>query len=91
MVYLEVGFFDVAAFYGGTVLSIFYGLDRFSEDLDFALPYCFSYDTEFYQKAFSCFYSRRFSEFKYDIEILYSDTIIDGREKKYYLLIGKVK
>lgn len=31
------GFFDVAAFYGGTTLRIFYGLNRFSEDLDFAL------------------------------------------------------
>ena len=30
-------FFDVAAFYGGTALRIFYGLNRFSEDLDFAL------------------------------------------------------
>ena len=62
-----------------------------SKDLDFAIPYYFAYENEFYQKAFSCFHSIRFSEFKYDIEILYSDTIIDGREKKYYLLIGKVK
>ncbi len=31
------GFFNEAAFYGGTVLRIFYNLDRFSEDLDFAL------------------------------------------------------
>lgn len=31
------GFFKVAAFYGGTALRIFYGLNRFSEDLDFAL------------------------------------------------------
>ena len=30
-------FFNEAAFYGGTALRIFYGLDRFSEDLDFAL------------------------------------------------------
>ena len=30
-------FFDEVAFYGGTALRIFYGLDRFSEDLDFAL------------------------------------------------------
>lgn len=37
MDYLEDGFFDVAAFYGGTALRIFYGLNRFSEDLDFAL------------------------------------------------------
>ena len=33
------GFFDDAAFYGGTALRIFYNLDRFSEDLDFALIY----------------------------------------------------
>lgn len=33
----KTGFFDVAAFYGGTALRIFYGLDRFSEDLDFSL------------------------------------------------------
>lgn len=30
-------FFDKAAFYGGTALRILYGLDRFSEDLDFSL------------------------------------------------------
>lgn len=31
------GFFKEAAFYGGTALRVFYGLDRFSEDLDFSL------------------------------------------------------
>lgn len=31
------GFFEKAAFYGGTCLRIFYGLPRFSEDLDFSL------------------------------------------------------
>ena len=31
------GFFTKAAFYGGTALRIFYGLDRFSEDMDFSL------------------------------------------------------
>ncbi|MFI4956758.1 MAG: nucleotidyl transferase AbiEii/AbiGii toxin family protein [Gammaproteobacteria bacterium] len=30
-------FFEHAAFYGGTSLRILYGLDRFSEDLDFSL------------------------------------------------------
>ena len=30
-------FFEHAAFYGGTALRILYGLDRFSEDLDFTL------------------------------------------------------
>lgn len=43
-------FFERAAFYGGTALRVLYGLDRFSEDLDFSLlkpepdfslePYC---------------------------------------------------
>jgi len=43
-------FFEYAAFYGGTALRILYGIDRFSEDLDFSLlnpdkmfdidPYC---------------------------------------------------
>lgn len=31
------GFFDEAAFYGGTCLRIFHGLKRFSEDMDFSL------------------------------------------------------
>lgn len=33
----RAGFFEKAAFYGGTALRIFYDLDRFSEDLDFSL------------------------------------------------------
>ena len=33
----RTGFFEKAAFYGGTALRIFYNLDRFSEDLDFSL------------------------------------------------------
>jgi hypothetical protein len=31
------GFFEHAAFYGGTALRVFHGLNRFSEDLDFSL------------------------------------------------------
>ncbi len=33
----RTAFFSKAAFYGGTALRIFYGLDRFSEDIDFSL------------------------------------------------------
>lgn len=33
----RASFFEKAAFYGGTALRIFYGLNRFSEDLDFSL------------------------------------------------------
>lgn len=41
-------FFEHAAFYGGTALRILYGLDRFSEDLDFTLlqpNHSFHWDT----------------------------------------------
>lgn len=53
----RTNFFEKAAFYGGTALRIFYGLDRFSEDLDFSLlkadegftlePYFSAIHTEF--------------------------------------------
>ena len=33
----RAGFFEKAAFYGGTCLRIFHGLARFSEDMDFSL------------------------------------------------------
>jgi predicted nucleotidyltransferase component of viral defense system len=42
-------FFEHAAFYGGTSLRILYGLDRFSEDLDFSL---LKTDLEFDLKPF---------------------------------------
>lgn len=45
------GFFDVAAFYGGTCLRIFHGLQRFSDDMDFSL---IKPDPEFdFEKYFS--------------------------------------
>jgi predicted nucleotidyltransferase component of viral defense system len=45
-------FFERAAFYGGTALRILYGLDRYSEDLDFSLiiPQK-SFDLGVYNKA----------------------------------------
>lgn len=56
-------FFEHAAFYGGTALRILYGLDRFSEDLDFSLlkphpkynltPYLKSIETELNGMGFS--------------------------------------
>ena len=44
-------FFEKAGFYGGTALRIFYGLDRFSEDLDFSLLE--AYDTFSLEPYFS--------------------------------------
>ena len=45
-------FFEKAAFYGGTALRIFYGLDRYSEDLDFSLlKHDSNFSIEYYFKA----------------------------------------
>ena len=44
------GFFESAAFYGGTCLRIFHGLQRFSEDMDFSLlaqDYAFDFSKYF--------------------------------------------
>lgn len=52
------GFFEKAAFYGGTALRIFYQLDRYSEDLDFSL---LSIDTNF---SFEPYFEAITNEFK---------------------------
>ena len=56
-------FYEHAAFYGGTALRIFYGLPRYSEDMDFSLlasnpkfvvtPYLNSIQTELQSFGFS--------------------------------------
>lgn len=48
----RANFFDKAAFYGGTALRILYGLDRYSEDLDFSLKETDkSFSLDYYNKA----------------------------------------
>ena len=58
------GFFEKAAFYGGTCLRIFYGLNRFSEDLDFAL---LQKNSEFKLSGYFPFLEKEFAS--YGIEI----------------------
>ena len=47
----QAGMFRKAAFVGGTALRIFYGLDRFSEDLDFMLMGQYDFDIKDYFPA----------------------------------------
>lgn len=50
----KTDFFNHAAFYGGSALRIFYGINRFSEDLDFSLLVCNElFDLENYLKPVS--------------------------------------
>lgn len=60
------GFFDKAAFYGGTCLRIFYGLPRFSEDLDFFL---LATDADFSLEPYFKAVREEFSALGLDVEI----------------------
>ncbi len=59
-------FFDRAAFYGGTCLRIFYGLPRFSEDLDFSL---LAADPDFSLDSYFKAVRKEFSALGLDVEI----------------------
>lgn len=72
------GFFEKAAFYGGTCLRIFHGLERYSEDMDFTLlKEDASFNIENYFPAI-------IAEFK----ALGRDVVITKKEKRNF---GKVE
>lgn len=60
-------FFEEAAFYGGTALRILYGLDRFSEDLDFSLLHP---DPEFDLGRYSKALQLEVGAFGFDVEVV---------------------
>ena len=60
------GFFKHTAFYGGTALRIFYGLDHFSEDLDFSLM---KPDPEFELSAYFPNLKKELSSYGLNVEI----------------------
>ena len=60
------GFFDKAAFYGGTCLRLFYGLNRFSEDLDFAL---IDKDSNFDLSKYFPYLIKEFKSYGIDINV----------------------
>lgn len=67
----RAGFFDKAAFYGGTALRIFYGLDRFSEDMDFSLV---SKNPDFDLKVY-------FPQLEKEIQAYGLNVVIEEKEK----------
>lgn len=85
----RANFFDVAAFYGDTALRIFYGLDRFSEDIDFSLikqsenfdiaPYCDSIRDEMAAFGFEAEVTKKVKAVDSNIESAFikTDTLIN--------------
>lgn len=59
-------FFRVAAFQGGTCLRILYGLERFSEDLDFVLE---NPDKDFDWDKYVSYMQEEFNTYGYDLTI----------------------
>ena len=59
-------FFDKAGFYGGTALRILYGLDRFSEDMDFSL---LSPMDDFDLSAYTTALQKELAAFGFDVRI----------------------
>ena len=62
----RAGFFQKTAFYGGTALRIFHGLDRFSEDLDFSLK---TTDESFLLSDYFSVLKKEVSAFGLNVEI----------------------
>ena len=72
------GFFDHAAFYGGTCLRLFHGLPRFSEDMDFSLV----------EKRDDIHLENYFDAIREEFHIAGFDVTITKKEKKAF---GKVE
>jgi len=68
-------FFEKAAFYGGSALRIFYGLDRFSEDLDFSLLKRLD---EFKLADYFPFIVRELEGFGFDVEVIMKEKSASG-------------
>jgi predicted nucleotidyltransferase component of viral defense system len=76
------GFFEKAAFYGGTALRIIHGLDRFSEDLDFTL---LKKDSEFNFEKYFPGIERELKSFGFDFTLERVDKNLDRKTESAFL------
>lgn len=78
----RAGFFKQAAFYGGTALRIFYGLDRFSEDLGFSLM---AGDPEFDLQSYFPTLEKEVKSFGLNVTISEKKKVRESNIKSAYL------
>lgn len=78
----RAGFFEKAVFYGGTALRIFYGLDRFSEDLDFSLK---TPDPDFDLNRYFPILEREVHSFGLNVRIENKSKTVDSHIKSAFL------
>ena len=83
----RAGFFQKAAFYGGTAIRIFYGLDRFSEDLDFSLK---TKDEKFDTSVYFPVLEKELRSFGLNLEIVEKEKTNDSSIKSAFLTASSI-
>lgn len=81
-------FFEKAAFYGGSALRILYGLDRFSEDLDFSL---LSPMADFDLSQYSIFLKKELEAFGFDVRVEQRKKTIESAVQSAFLKADTLK
>lgn len=81
----RVKFFERAAFYGGTALRIFYGLERFSEDLDFSL---FSPDKKFEIDRYCDFVKAELEGFGFTVDVRKKEKLATSAVQSAFIKTG---
>ncbi|MCK5784371.1 MAG: nucleotidyl transferase AbiEii/AbiGii toxin family protein, partial [Desulfobacterales bacterium] len=83
----QSGFFEHAVFHGGTCLRVIHGLDRFSEDLDFALK---RVDSSFDPGRYLAAVAKILGIYGYQLEVTGEDQV-DGYVKTRFLKDDSIK
>ena len=81
-------FFDKAAFYGGTALRILYGLDRFSEDLDFSL---LSPVEDFDFSGYTAALQKELAAFGFDVRVEQRKKVLNSAAQSAFLKANTLK
>ncbi len=80
-------FFERAAFYGGTALRIFYGMERFSEDLDFSLLLP---DKKFNIARYCDFVKAELEGFGFTVEVQKKEKLTQSAVQSAFIKTGTV-
>lgn len=78
----QTDFFSHAAFYGGTALRIFYGLDRFSEDMDFSLQ---TKNPDFTLKTYLPIIEKGLNSYDFEMQAEYKEKHHDSAVQSAFL------
>ncbi len=81
-------FFEKTAFYGGTALRLFYGLDRFSEYIDFSL---LEPDLNFNIDKYTSSVQNELSSFGFDVTVERNEKIKETKIESAFIKGGTIK